>query len=389
MNARGESVDDFDVVILGGGPAGCATALALVRHAISRVLVVEAGRYEAIRIGESIPPDIRLVLEELGVWEGFLTENHEPCLGSCSSWGADELGYNDFLFNPLGNGWHLDRRRFDAFLAREVSKRGAALVTGTRLDGCERAGEGGFMLRLLGDDRRSRMVATRCVVDATGMHASFARSMGARRLFLDQLLCVTGFFELSGPASFSKLTMLEAVEYGWWYAARLPDDRLAVAVASDPEVVKQKALRRRDDWLGRLADTAHISAALADCRFIEDSQTTCAAPSFLLDKVAGPGWLAVGDAASTYDPISSQGIYKALSDGARGGEAIAAHLRGDDVRLGEYQSAVASRFQQYLDNRNFFYRLEQRWPASVFWTRRQARTLPKSSRDSSFESASV
>jgi flavin-dependent dehydrogenase len=373
VNANGGSADDFDVVILGGGPAGCATALALARLGMFRVLVVEAGRYDAIRIGESIPPDTRIVLEELGVWDDFLKENHEPCLGSCSSWGADALGYNDFLFNPLGNGWHLDRKRFDAFLARKVVERGNVLYTGTRFDGCERVGDG-FRLQLGADGKPARSVGGRFVVDATGMRSSFARFMGASRVFLDQLLCVTGFFELPSSANFSRLTMLEAVEYGWWYAARLPDRRLAVAVASDPKIIKQNALRSRDSWLGHLKATNHVAAELSDCRFIDGSQITCAAPSFFLDMVAGNGWLAVGDAASAYDPISSQGIYKALSDGARAAQAVAGCLHGSDVALGEYRSSVAPRFQQYLENRNYFYGLERRWPASPFWTRRQART---------------
>ncbi|MGC2781283.1 MAG: hypothetical protein WA418_37165, partial [Bradyrhizobium sp.] len=66
--------------------------------------------------------------------------------------------------------------------------------------------------------------------------------------------------------------------------------------------------------------------------------------------------------------------HKARSDGALAGTAIAACLRGRSIGLGEYQSSVASRFQQHLENRNFFYGLEQRWPTSSFWTRRRART---------------
>jgi flavin-dependent dehydrogenase len=372
VNAGGGPVDDFDAVILGGGPAGCATALALARLGPFRVLVVEAGHYDGTRIGESIPPDTRVVLEQLGVWQDFLQEAHEPCLGSCSSWGDDALGYNDFLFNPLGNGWHLDRQRFDAFLARKVLQHGIALIKGTRFDGCERDANG-FRLRLGGGDQSTQLVNARFVVDATGTRSSFARYMGASRRFLDQLLCITAFFELPVAANFSKLTMLEAVEYGWWYAARLPNRRIAVAVASDPEIVKHNALRSRDGWLDHLKATNHVSVALAGCRLIDDSQMTCAAPSFFLDKVVGDGWLAVGDAASAYDPISSQGIYKALSDGARAGEAIAARLGGNDAKLREYQASATPRFEQYLGQRNFFYGLEQRWPASAFWTRRQAR----------------
>jgi flavin-dependent dehydrogenase len=374
VSASVDSADAFDVVILGGGPAGCATALALDRLGMFRVLVVEAGRYESARIGESVPPDTRIVLEQLGVWEDFLKENHEPCLGSCSSWGADALGYNDFLFNPMGNGWHLDRRRFDAFLARAVAERGNALCTGTRFDSGECAGAEGFRLRLGGDDKQTRVVTARFVVDATGARSCFARNRGASRLFLDQLLCVTAFFELAGSVEFSKLTMLEAVEYGWWYAARLPNRRLAVAVAGDPETIKQNALRRPDGWLGLLAQTKHIAAELAGCRLVADSQMICAAPSFLLDKVAGKGWLAVGDAACAFDPISSQGIYKALADGVHAARVIAASLRGSAIETGEYQISVAARFQHYLQNRNYFYGLERRWPTSRFWTRRQANT---------------
>lgn len=375
MNDASGSVDDFAVVILGGGPAGCATALALARRGISRVLLVEAGRYQAVRIGESVPPDTRTILEDLGVWEDFQNETHEPCLGSCSCWGTAALGYNDFLFNPLGNGWHLDRRRFDAFLARAAAAQGAVLCAGTRFAGCERSADG-FRLQLSGDDKRTRWVDARFVVDATGMRSSFARSMGASRHFVDQLICVTAFFELVGSADFSKLTMLEAVEHGWWYAAKLPDRRIAVAFASDPETIKRNALRRPEPWLHRLAETSHIAAELAGCRFVQDSQIACAAPSFLLDQAAGNGWLAVGDAASTYDPISSQGIHKALADGARAGEVVAASLRGGDTDLGEYRSSIASRFQHYLASRNFFYGLERRWPRSPFWARRQARTAP-------------
>jgi flavin-dependent dehydrogenase len=268
----------------------------------------------------------------------------------------------------------LDRRRFDAFLARQVVGRGTELAMGTRFDICEGEEAGGFRLRLRGDNEQARTVTARVVADATGMRASFARSMGARRLFLDQLLCVTGFFELSGSAQFSKLTMLEAVEYGWWYAAKLPNRRLAVAVASDPDIIKRTGLRRPAGWLDRLAATRHIAAELAGCRFIADNQMICAAPSFVLDRAAGTGWLAVGDAAAAYDPISSQGIYKALADGVRAARAIAAALGGSAAELDDYQVSVAARFAQYLEGRNYFYGLERRWPASAFWTARQAKT---------------
>jgi flavin-dependent dehydrogenase len=374
VNSDGNPATDFDVVIVGGGPAGCATALALAEPSSSRILLVEAGRYQTARVGESIPPDTSAVLQALGIWDDFLREGHAPCLGSCSSWGDDALGYNDFLFNPLGYGWHLERQRFDAFLVRKVAERGCAVRQGTRLDGCEGVADG-FRLRLGGDDGRKHEIRARFVVDASGMRSCVSRSMGASRRFVDQLICVTAYFEPAGNAGFPGLTMLEAIEYGWWYAARLPTDRIAVAVASEADIIKRKALRHGDGFIAELKRTRHIAPQLAGWRFVDGSQMISAAPSFLLDEVGGNGWLAVGDAASAYDPISSQGIHKALSDGVRAAQAIAAFLQGSTQALDDYRAAMAPRFQHYLEGRNFFYGLEKRWPASPFWTTRQARTV--------------
>src|SRR6187549_1177938 len=103
----------FQVAVVGGGPAGAATALALRRRGVADVLLVEAGDYRGVRFGESVPPDLRLPLDALGLWTSFVAQGHEPCLGSCSVWGSAQPGYNDFLFNPHGHGWHLDRARFD------------------------------------------------------------------------------------------------------------------------------------------------------------------------------------------------------------------------------------------------------------------------------------
>ena len=143
------------------------------------------------------------------------------------------------------------------------------------------------------------------------------------------------FFKLPPNSHFSRLTVLEAVEYGWWYAAKLPDNRLATVLASEASTIKQTRSHELSNWLHHLKVTKYIWPALADCSSMEKKLLVCSAPSFHLDRTAGHGWLAVGDAASAYDPISSQGIYKALSDGLEAGKAIASSLDGDPKASGE------------------------------------------------------
>jgi flavin-dependent dehydrogenase len=364
-----------EVAIVGGGPAGCATAMALRRLGIDDVLVVEAGRYDRVRLGESIPPESRIALERLGALDGFLAAGHEPCLGSCSAWGDGTLGYNDFMFNPHGHGWHLDRRRFDASLAWAAVEAGAELAIGCDFKRADRSLRAPFELRLAPGVGTPTTVRARFVVDASGRRSHFARSMGARQLFHDRLTCVAGFMRATSESRPIRLTMLEAVEYGWWYAARLPNDRLAVAVASDPMIVKRAPLHTRAGWLAGLGATEHLTRELVGCRIGGDDLVARTAPSFVLDRSAGRDWLAVGDAASSCDPISSQGIHNALHDGLRAAEAIAARIGGDAGAPGAYHESVAARFADYLANRNYFYGLERRWAGAPFWVRRRERAV--------------
>ncbi|HEY2876522.1 MAG TPA: FAD-dependent oxidoreductase [Reyranella sp.] len=363
--------------MLGGGIAGCAAALALGQRGIDDVLIVEAGTYDCFHIGETIPPDTRLLLERLRLWDGFADQGHEPCLGSRSAWGADDVGYNDFLLNPHGVGWHLDRRKFGAFLAERAGQSGAEVRSGTRFVAAERGADDTLAVLLQMGEELERIPA-KFVVDATGLHSRFAKAMGATPLLHDRLLWIGGVLDRPADLAPSQLTMIEAVEYGWWYAARVPDGRTIVGAITDAETNRRIALHRPGRWLLHLEKTRHMTAWLADCRFGNDRLTIRPAPSFVLDRICGSDWLAVGDAAAAYDPIASQGIHKALSDGLLSAAAIADHLAGIHSAFDGYAASITAGFADYLSNRNYLYGSERRWPSSTFWQNR-ARTPDRTS----------
>jgi flavin-dependent dehydrogenase len=355
----------------------------LQREGVSSVCLVDAAANRGDpRVGETLPPAICVILKELGLWGRFRNDGHEPCLGSCACWGNDTLGYNDFLLSPYGRGWHLDRRQFDAFLLSNAVSKGTHLCVG-RVIGCSTNTQQFFQLRLRENNGVHSTLSARFVVDATGSRSVFARSVGAQRRFLDRLIFLYGFFDTSDGSSSLQLTLLEAAEEGWWYAAPLPRQRLAVAFATDPEVIRHESLAYEDKWFTGLLRTRHIAPRLDGCRLLRGSLITRAAPSFLLDQVAGARWLAVGDAAASYDPLSSQGIYKALQDGLRAASALTLALSSDaDLNL-DYQTSVFAGFEDYRYNRNHFYQVEQRWAKSSFWRRRHTRTKLQSPRRSS------
>ena len=86
---------------------------------------------------------------------------------------------------------------------------------------------------------------------------------------------------------------------------------------------------------------------------------------------SGKNWLAIGDAAMAYDPLSSMGISKALHDGIISSRAIHSYLEGDVDALDILAEKAKGQFTDYCSTRNYYYELETRWKDSAFWKRRQ------------------
>ena len=353
-----------DVTIVGGGPGGSATAISLLAHAPAlSVTLIEASHYEAPRIGESLPPLTRSILEPLNLWDAFSALGARESFGTTAVWGEATSSDNEFIFMPANTGWQLDRTSFDAMLADEARKRGAVLMLGTSLRDAQRIDDG-WRLGL----SNGCQLSTRFVVDATGGSASFGRRAGARFVDLDRLVGISRVFECDW--SDSRLRV-EAVAHGWWYTAGLPNGKRITCCVTDADLAQRLKLRETDVWQRQLA-TASTVANVTNVSRSCGSITVRSTNSRLLDPVVGDGWLAVGDAASRFDPLSSQGILKALRSGIFASYAIGDWLvRGDASGLRRYQRYVTEEFQSYSQTRLKYYRQEQRWPESEFWRRRQ------------------
>jgi flavin-dependent dehydrogenase len=156
---------ECDVLIVGGGPAGTAAAIALAR-AGRTVTLLERSEYAAPRVGEVLPPDVRSPLLRLGMWDRFLECRPAPSPGTVSVWGGGTSTRN-FIFSPYGKGWHIDRRTFDAALARGAREAGAAVCENARPAACRRHADGGWTVEGTVGARPAVFLA-RLMIDATG-----------------------------------------------------------------------------------------------------------------------------------------------------------------------------------------------------------------------------
>src|ERR687885_3070010 len=154
-----------DVLVIGGGPAGLATAIELRQSSDLDVVVTEARDEPTERFGESVPPDILVALDRLDLSHAFRADGHLPCPGSISVWGRDNPGHNDFILNPMGPAWHISRARFEAMLRRRAAQMGALICTRTRAVAVSRTDDH-FDVVLQDPAGGRRAIRTSWVVDA-------------------------------------------------------------------------------------------------------------------------------------------------------------------------------------------------------------------------------
>jgi flavin-dependent dehydrogenase len=357
--ALGLSRRYYDVAVRGSGPAGAAVAIVLVRKGLSVVVLCRSRKGPAV--GETVPPSIIRPLTRLGLWANFLAAGHAQAHGTVTAWG-DALPFeNDFVFNAYGPGWHIDRGAFDAMLLSGARKAGADIYSGRVLD-CIPVDDPGWTLTLR-DDGGS--LHARWVVDATGRSGWLSRRRGAARRSVDRLVALVKF--MSAESIRETRTLVEASESGWWYAAALPANRAVVAYFSDADLLPRDNCGRGELWNTVFARTEII----ANChQGLPGEAPLCfAASSQRLTPCAGARWIAVGDAVASYDPLSGQGITKALACAIYGAECISDRL-ADGAPPENFIATMSSDYDKYLQSRISYYAREGRWQNSVFWQRR-------------------
>ncbi|MEA2079218.1 MAG: tryptophan 7-halogenase [Pseudomonadota bacterium] len=360
----------FDVIILGGGPGGTAAGMTLLKRDGVDVAVVEASNYTSPRIGESLTPGVRALLEYLGIWQRFRSEQSLESFGSQAAWGSDYLQALDYMFTPHGAGWCLDRVRFDRMLASAFRDRGGHLLTNTHFVGCARKSNGSWGVQVKDAEKTLRQISCKYLIDATGRRGQLARHLNVSRAMHDRLVGIGRIGQFSADQSVGSVTQVEACEYGWWYTSPVPGNKILVVLMCDADIVSRRQAARPDRWQSLLKDTKLINERI---RGIEFTAKPEAFPSFssCLKQVGGKDWVAVGDAAASHDPLSATGIPHAIGSGIHGALVAANALFSNGGLLQSYQQSIYTDFQQYLRTHWRYYQREPRWPESTFWKRRR------------------
>lgn len=327
-----------DVIVIGGGPAG-STVAALVAATGRQVQLFERAQFPRFAIGESLMPATYWTFRRLGVLDQ-LKASAFPRKHSVQFFGPSGRGSAPFYFadtNPHESAvtWQVLRGPFDAMLLDNARAKGVQVHQGARVLNALWEGERATGVRAKLANGQTRDFAAQVVVDATGQSALIGRKLKLTQPEpkLKKASIYThyrGGQRDDGIDAGATLILHTANRDSWFWYIPLSDDVVSVGVVGAISYLLQ----------GRDADAQTIfDQELAQCRPLQE-RLQRAEPlfpvkttkdfSYRARRMAGEGWVLVGDAFCFLDPMYSSGVYLALKSGEMAADAIAgAFAQGD------------------------------------------------------------
>lgn len=337
--------------MLGAGPAGSVTGLCLARLGW-HVGIFEATAFDRQRFGETLPPEINPILRRLGLWEAFFAQLPLESPGIVSTWGSSRPVESDFVRNAFGSGWHVNRDRFDRMLAEQAVAAGAQLFLNCRRTWTRSGGKW-----------TAEGIETDFLVDAAGRHgASVSRLAG--RIREDELMVIAMRVPSGNGSPKDRRTWIETAPAGWWYSTPLPDSSELAMFFTGAEIYRASGVS-----IGEQLGAAPMARQRLQGGAGAETSVLYM-PTGRRRELFGESRLLVGDSASSYDPLSGRGIFKALRQGEEAARAIDRTLRGDGGALTTYAEQAGREFDAYTRQRLEFYSGERRWAGHPFWVAR-------------------
>jgi flavin-dependent dehydrogenase len=334
----------YDVVVIGGGPAG-STVAAILADAGRNVLVVERTKFPRFHIGESLMPETYWVFKRLGMLpklrDSDFVKKYSVQFVTASGKESQPFFFDERDPRECSQTWQVPRDRFDQMMLDHAAERGAEVWMEANVnDVILQPSDTDDLPRATGvvvtpKDGQPLRIGAKVVVDATGTYALLSKKLGIRKgdpklrkaaLFAHY----TGCTRDPGKNGGATLVLSTQQNDGWFWYIPLPNDVTSIGVVGDlerlvnklstPEKTLEEEIANCPGLLPRMPESAK---RIGPVHVLSDF-------SYRASRCAGDGWVLVGDAFGFLDPMYSSGVFLALKSGEMAADVIIEAFKKND-----------------------------------------------------------
>jgi flavin-dependent dehydrogenase len=323
---------ECDVLVIGGGPAGCTVAPLLTEKGF-KVVVLEKAHHPRFHIGESLLPANLPLFERLGIAEEI------KAIGMVKP-GVEFVSFADNRQHTyqFANAWdktmphayQVLRSKFDEIMIRNAEKKGVEVHEGCRARKVEFLPDDTINIEAENDDGSRRRWHARFIVDASGRDTFLANKFQIKhRNPKHNSSSVYGHFagakRHEGEAE-GNITIFW-FEYGWFWFIPMQNDQTSIGMVTWPHFIKTRGQRNMTEFLmDGIAMCPPLKERLMNARLINEVEAT-GNFSYVSERNHGKNYVLLGDAYAFIDPVFSSGVLLAMNSAFIAADAIDTCLR--------------------------------------------------------------
>lgn len=340
--------DRCEVLVIGGGPAG-STAATLCAQAGRKTQLVEREHFPRFHIGESLIPETFWVLQRSGMLEKLrksaFVKKYSVQFVSESGRLSEPFYFNEHDPRECSQTWQVLRSEFDHMLLENAREKGAKAFEGVRVTDVLMEGDKALGARVQFEDGTRKDVLADVVIDASGQ-SSLIQSKLKLRIndpVLNKAALWTyfeGAYRDAGHDEGATMVLQTKGKKGWFWYIPLHNNIVSVGVVAaidylfgkergtNHEAIYNEELDRCPEAKRRVS----IGKQVAPFHATKDY-------SYRSKRVAGDGWVLIGDAFGFLDPLYSSGVLLALKSAQLAADAVIGGLEAGDLsaaRLGAW-----------------------------------------------------
>lgn len=346
----------------------------LNKKGLSHIILDRKSKTKPLELAETLPPSAMPLLHKIGLLELFTKHSIRKTYGYHSLWGSDRLTTHNFYFhNPYKYGLKIDKCAIIKNLEQTTKTTILAYDNQLHLNRIT----DGFEIKYQ-TNTGNKKISTRLIVDATGRSRAVLKKLNIDSVRYDDTLAFTCHLPKKKHPKLKHDVFVESFNDGWGLVSGNGECQNVVSIFTNSKSSIYSKVSAYKHWKEILSNTQYLNHFLSDelTYNVVGKLSNSSKPT----QVAGPNWLAIGDAALAFDPLSSHGVSNAIFTALSAAESSQRYFETNNKEEKEntirtYDESIDTIFQSYLSSKDSLYTNERRWPNSSYWLHQNNGTI--------------